>query len=189
MDRDGTINREVGYINHPSRLELIPSAAEAIQAMNKSAFLAVVVTNQAGVAREYFGEALVRVLHQKLKSLLASEHAFLDGIYYCPHHPDVGKPPYRQSCSCRKPKPGLIEQASRELSIDCARSYMIGDKPSDMELAHNAGVKGVFVLTGYGLGEHEYHSGRWAVEPLHVAENLLTATQWILSQENQRDHG
>lgn len=183
MDRDGTISEEVGYVNHIDRLRLIPGSARAIRLINDSPCAAVVVTNQSGVARSMFPESLVDEVHERLAALLARESARLDGIYYCPHHPDHGEPPYRARCACRKPGIGMIEQAARELEIDLSRSYMIGDKIVDVECARAAGMKGVLVRTGYGAGEIQYRRGRWSREPSFIADDLLDAVERILGEE------
>jgi len=182
LDRDGTINEEAGYINHVDRLRLLPRSAEAIRRINASEFLSVVVTNQAGVARGYFREPLVRRVHERLQELLGEQGARLDGIYYCPHHPSAGEPPYRQDCQCRKPRPGLVQAAAVDLGIDISRSYMVGDKHSDVQFAHALGMPGILVRTGYGAGEIEQWSGAWAQWPDHVADDLLGAVEWILDQ-------
>ncbi len=183
MDRDGTVSYEVGYVNHLDRYEIMAGSAEAIAKINSSNFLAVVITNQAGVARGYFKEELVAKVHEKLKRLLAAKGAHLDGIYYCPHHPDVGEPPYRQRCSCRKPEPGMILRAQKDLDIDLSGSYIIGDSIKDIQTGINAGVRGILLLTGYGRGEYEHASEGWTVRPIHIAENLADAVDWILERE------
>jgi len=142
-----------------------------------------VVTNQSGVARGYFPESLIHQVHQKMKKLLENEEAHLDGIYYCPHHPDIGVPPYRQKCRCRKPATGMIEEAMKELALDLSQSYMVGDRGVDIEFAHHIGAKAILVLTGYGKGEWEYSGAQWKVKPDHVAQDLFEAVQWILQQE------
>jgi D-glycero-D-manno-heptose 1,7-bisphosphate phosphatase len=180
LDRDGTINEEVGYVNHLDRFILLPRVGEAIRLLNRDGMKVVVVTNQSGVARGYFPESLVLLLHRRMEELLRQEGAHLDGIYYCPHHPDVGNPPYRQKCSCRKPDTGLIEKAVRDLDIDCSKSYVVGDRGVDIEFARRIGAKAILVLTGYGKGEWEYSKDRWQVAPDHVAEDLYKAAQWIL---------
>ena len=185
MDRDGTVSYEVGYVNHPDRYDIMPGSAEAIARINFAGFLAVVITNQAGVARGYFKEELIVQVHEKLKRLIAEKAAHLDGIYYCPHHPEVGEPPYRQRCNCRKPAPGLLLKAQKDLNIDLSRSYIIGDSIKDIETGFNAGVKSVLVLTGYGKGEYEYGSECWKQKPLHVAQNLQEAVSWILAREGK----
>ena len=181
MDRDGTISEEVGYVNHLSRFQIYPWAAQAIRTLNQKGLKTVVVTNQAGVARGYFTEDLVIQVHEKLRQEMALAGASLDAIYYCPHHPSLGPDPYRQECSCRKPKPGMLYRAAEELDLDLSRSFVIGDRYGDIELAHNAGTHSIFVLSGYGLGEYEYHRQNWKVQPEQVAENLLEATQMVLN--------
>jgi D-glycero-D-manno-heptose 1,7-bisphosphate phosphatase len=182
IDRDGTISEEVGYINHLSRFHVYPWAAEAIRNLNLKGLKAIVVTNQAGVARGYFEESLIHEVHEKLRDEMKRFGAYLDAIYYCPHHPSAGKPPYRLDCDCRKPKPGMLLRAADEFKIDIKHSYMIGDRYSDIELAHNAGTHSILVLSGYGLGEYEYHRKEWKVQPDWVAKNLLEASEIILKQ-------
>ncbi len=135
IDRDGTISEEVGYINHPSRFRLFPYSVPAIKLLNEDGWLAIVITNQAGVARGYFSEEMIETVHRHLRKDLESSGARLDGIFYCAHHPSVGEPPYRLDCDCRKPKPGLIRRAAHEFDIDVDGSWMIGDRYSDIELA------------------------------------------------------
>lgn len=183
LDRDGTINEEVGYVNHLERFTLLPRVGQAIRLLNQYEIKTVIITNQSGVARGYFPESLIYQVHQKMQDLLKGERAYLDGIYYCPHHPDVGEPPYRQKCQCRKPATGLVEKAVRELNIDLSQSYMIGDRGVDIEFGHKFGVKRILVLTGYGKGEWEYYRDQWKVKPDYVALGLYEAVQWILKQE------
>jgi D-glycero-D-manno-heptose 1,7-bisphosphate phosphatase len=185
IDRDGTLSHEVGYVNHPSRFRLFPFAIDAVRCVNRAGWLAVVVTNQAGVARGYFPESLLDVVHGALHAALAEGGARLDGLYYCPHHPSAGAPPYRRDCDCRKPKPGLIQRAARDLDVDLARSWVIGDRPADLELAWAVGAHGALVLTGYGRGELEYHAASWRRQPDLVAENLLEAVERILRGASQ----
>jgi D-glycero-D-manno-heptose 1,7-bisphosphate phosphatase len=186
LDRDGTINEEVGYVNHIERFFLLPRVGQAIRLLNQHGWKAIVVTNQSGVARGYFPESLIHQVHQKMEKLLESEEAHLDGVYYCPHHPDIGVPPYRQKCRCRKPGTGMIEAATKELALDLSRSYMVGDRGVDIEFAHQIGAKAILVLTGYGKGEWEYSGAQWKVKPDHVAPDLFEAVQWILLQESHR---
>lgn len=182
LDRDGTVSEEVGYVNHLSRFKLFPWTAEAIKKLNEVDIKAILVTNQAGVARGYFTEDLIGEVHNKLVEELAKTGAYLDAIYYCPHHPSAGQPPYRANCECRKPKPGLLYKAADEHNIDLSCSFMIGDKYTDVELGQRIGVKGVMVMTGYGIGEYEYQRQNWPQMPDKIAENLLTAVDWIISQ-------
>ena len=187
IDRDGTISEEVGYINHPSRFRLFPYAPEAIRVLNESGWLAIVITNQVGVARGYFSEEVIVSVHQQLERELKDASVQLDAIYYCAHHPSVGEPPYRFDCDCRKPKPGLIERAGQDFEVDLASSWMIGDRYSDVELARNAGLHSAFVLSGYGRGEWEYQRAAWKHEPDLVCENLLEAVQTIVAGQGKVD--
>jgi len=173
LDRDGTINEEMGYINHLSRFRLEPQAVPAIRRLNAAGVKVVVVTNQSGAARGYFPASLVDEIHAHLKQLLAAGGAQLDGIYACLHGPADG-------CTCRKPKPTLIQQAARDLDLELARSYLVGDRYKDIETAANAGVKGILVLTGYGRGEYEYLRAAQPVQPVFVAPDLEAAVEWIL---------
>lgn len=182
IDRDGTLTDEVGYVNHPSRLRLLPRSAEAIRRLNVARVPAVVVTNQAGIARGYFSEDVLSAVNQTLVAQLAQAGARLDGIYVCPHHPTEGEAPYRARCECRKPKPGLLRRAAAELGLDLARSTMVGDKPSDLVPARAVGAGAVLVLTGYGLGEWEYRRASFEVEPDHVAGDLMDAVDWALAR-------
>jgi len=181
IDRDGTISEEVGYINHPDRFRLFSYSASAIKMLNDNGWLAIVVTNQAGVARGYFSENLITEVHQRMTQDLEQQNARLDAIFYCAHHPTVGEPPYRAECNCRKPKPGLVHRAATELDVDLEQSWMIGDRYSDIELAHNAGLRSAFVLSGYGRGEWEHQRMNWKHQPDLVAENLLEAVEAIVS--------
>jgi D-glycero-D-manno-heptose 1,7-bisphosphate phosphatase len=182
IDRDGTISEEVGYINHPDRFRMFSYSAPAIKMLNDNGWLAIVVTNQAGVARGYFSENLITEVHRRMSQDLKQQNARLDAIFYCAHHPTVGDPPYRVECNCRKPKPGLVHRAATELDVDLDQSWMIGDRYSDIELARNAGLRSAFVLSGYGRGEWEHQRMSWKHEPDLVAENLLEAVEAIVSK-------
>ena len=186
LDRDGTINEEVGYVNHVDRLKLIDGAAEAVALLRQNGLKTIVVTNQAGVARGYYPAEHLPKLHERLRELLSAEGAELDAIYYCPHHPDVGEPPFRQDCDCRKPKLGMIRRAEKELGVDAQRSYMVGDKISDVEFGRKAGCRSILLLTGYGKGELEYHRHQLSSEPDYIADDLLDAAKWIVSDLEAR---
>ncbi|OGP86962.1 MAG: D,D-heptose 1,7-bisphosphate phosphatase [Deltaproteobacteria bacterium RBG_13_65_10] len=188
IDRDGTLNEEVGYVNHPDRLRLLPRSAEAVRLLNEAGLAAVLVTNQSGVARGYFPEKLVQALNAKVERFLAAEGARLDAIYYCPHHPEVGPPEYRIDCDCRKPRTGMLDRGARELGLDLGRSYMVGDSLRDVECAQNAGALAILVLTGYGKGELEYHPKRDRVIPDHTAADLLDAAAWIVARERAKEN-
>ena len=179
MDRDGTLTEEVGYVNHPRRLRILPRSAEAIRRLNEVGIAAVVVTNQAGIARGYFSHEVLAAANAALVSQLKDEGASLDGIYVCPHHPTEGEAPYRMVCDCRKPKPGLLLRAATELGLDLGLSTLVGDKASDLAAARAVGARSVLVLTGYGLGEWEYRRDTFP-PPDHVAEDLLGAVGWVI---------
>ncbi len=177
LDRDGTINEEMGYINHLDRFILLPGSAEAIRRINQSGLKAVVVTNQSGAARGYFSGELIDQVHHKLRLLLAAEGAFLDEIYTCAHAPPVKGE--GGGCGCRKPAIGLMLQAAQELQIDLERSYVVGDRLKDIAMAKNAGSKGILVLTGYGKGEEGFVVAD-TVQPDFIAPDLSGAVDWIL---------
>ncbi|MBI3814771.1 MAG: D-glycero-beta-D-manno-heptose 1,7-bisphosphate 7-phosphatase [Nitrospinae bacterium] len=180
IDRDGTVSEEVGYLRNIAHLKLIKGSADAVRLLNERGLKTAVVTNQSGVARGYFTEEFIHKTHERLKTLLSEYNAFLDGIYYCPHHTEVGNEEYRKNCNCRKPNPGMIETAAEELNIDIKKSYVVGDKVSDVQLAHNVGAKGILVLTGYGKGEVEYFRNNGNKKPDYIANDLYDAVQWIL---------
>ncbi|MGM0368955.1 MAG: D-glycero-alpha-D-manno-heptose-1,7-bisphosphate 7-phosphatase [Bacillota bacterium] len=180
MDRDGTVSKEIGYVNHPARYELLPRTALAIKKLNQYDIKAILATNQAGVARGYFEENMITKVHNKLENLLAAEDAYLDEIYYCHHHPDVGEGKFNEDCNCRKPKPGMLLQGAKNLGIDLEKSYMIGDKISDVEMAHKVDASGILVLTGYGRGNYENDRDQWTTKPDYIAEDLYDAIEWIL---------
>jgi len=174
LDRDGTINEEMGYINHLSRFVLLPQSAGAIRRLNQAGLKVVVITNQSGAARGYFPPDLVDQVHELLHRLLTAAGARVDAIYTCLHHP-------REGCACRKPEPGLIFKAARDLNLDLGRSYLVGDRFKDLETAARAGVKGILVLTGYGRGEQEFIGPNQPLQPAHVADDLMAAAHWLLA--------
>ncbi len=181
LDRDGTINEQMGYINHESRFVLLPGVAEAIRLLNRNGYLSIVVSNQSGVGRGYFPVDLVYRIHDSMKSELKNEGAVLDGIYFCPHYPGTSVPEYNKRCTCRKPGTGLIDKAVKDFPIELSASYVIGDRCSDIKMAHQAGMKGILVKTGYGRGDLEYVFPRLSYQPDYVAEDLLGAVQRILT--------
>ena len=174
LDRDGTINEEMGYINHLSRFRLLPASAPAIARLNQAGLLVVVATNQSGVARGYFPASLIQEVHALMSQQLAAQGAHLDAIYVCQHGPEAG-------CDCRKPKPGLLLQAARDLDIDLRQSYVVGDRFNDIQLAANVGARGILVLTGYGRGEVENYQGPRLATPAYIAADLEDAAAWILT--------
>ena len=205
LDRDGTINEEIGYMDRLEKLRLIPGAAEAIRLINAGGMKAVVVTNQSGVARGIFTESFVAEIHARLGEMLRAEGASLDGIYFCPHHPTEGRGDYLRGCECRKPAPGLLLRAAAELRLDLSHSWMIGDTLKDIEAGGWAGAQGILVRTGYGeeaaaelrRDEEPRKNGDMMphpvpiekagvrgetgiVQPVHIAGDLLAAVKWIM---------
>jgi D-glycero-D-manno-heptose 1,7-bisphosphate phosphatase len=152
---------------------MFPFASPAIRRLNQAGVPVVVVTNQAGVARGYFPESLLHDVHERMKRELARAGAHLEAVYYCPHDQS-------DNCDCRKPSPGMLHRAARELGLDLKRSFVVGDRYGDMELAFNAGTKAIFVKTGYGLGDFTWHAQTWPRQPDLVTDNLETAVDWIL---------
>ena len=182
LDRDGTINEQMGYVNHLSRFQLLPGVARAIRSLNEAGLPVVVVTNQSGLARGYFPESLLDQVHAELHRLLAREGAHLDGLYICPHHSEAREERFRLDCDCRKPRTGLLERAAAELGLDLGRSYMVGDRWSDLRCGAAVGATTVLVLTGYGRGDAAYVGPGQTVQPDHVAEDLEAAARWILDR-------
>jgi histidinol-phosphate phosphatase family protein len=181
LDRDGTLNREVDGVRSPEQLELLPGVANAVHRLNHSGWRAVVVSNQPFIAKGFCLERDIQNIHNKLETLLGEEHAFLDRIYYCPHHPEKGfpgeRPDLKIDCDCRKPKPGLVVRAAKELNIDLAESWFIGDTTTDVQTSRNAGVKPILVRTGYG-GKDAKHPAK----PDYSFDTLGEAIDFILSQ-------
>ncbi len=182
LDRDGTINEEMGYINHPDRFKIFPFAAESIKIFNQSGFLVIIVTNQSGIARGYYTEDLVKNLHNHLMMEMQSKGARIDAIYYCPHHPTDGLAEYRKNCDCRKPKPGLILRAIQEHDISLTSSFAIGDRYQDIIMARQLNMKAALVLTGYGLGEYTYNRRQWKHQPDFVGQDLLAVAKQITAR-------
>jgi D-glycero-D-manno-heptose 1,7-bisphosphate phosphatase len=176
LDRDGTLNVEKEYLYRPADFEFIPGAPEAIFRLNQAGCKVLVVTNQSGVARGYFGLEEVERLHRHIAARLAEHGARIDGFYVCPHHPTEGQGTLRRSCACRKGEPGLLLQAAAEHGIDLARSYMIGDKEADIEAGERAGCTPLLVLTGYGTATAD----KVAADRARRFADLAGAVEWIL---------
>ncbi len=177
LDRDGTVIEEVGYLNRLDRLSFFPWSIDAIRVLGDAGLPVVVVTNQAGVAQGYFDERFVRGTHALIDERIRAGRARVDGYYYCPHHPNAKLDRYRVDCDCRKPKPGMMLQAARDLDIDVGRSFVVGDRWLDVAMGRAVGAATVLVRTGYGLGDADRPEG---VEADLVAGNLMDAAAWIL---------
>lgn len=174
LDRDGTINREVDYLSDPSQLDLLPGAAQAIARLQRGGFAIVVITNQSGIARGRLTEGDLDKIHGRLRELLAEEGATLDGIYYCPHHPTEGPAPYRRVCECRKPAPGMLEDAVRDLELDVSRSFAVGDAPRDLRAAAQLGIPGILVESGKPVSEESRTEFDVCADLAAAAQEILT---------------
>lgn len=180
LDRDGTLNVEVDYLSDPDQLELLPGVAGALRRLREAGFKLCVVTNQSGVARGLLSEETLHRVHVRLAERLASEGASVDSIGYCPHHPTEGESPYRRACRCRKPGPGLLEEAALRFGLDLARSFTVGDSLRDLDAGAALGVRGVLVRTGKGAAEEL--RARAAGRDLVVVDDLAAAVEWILNE-------
>ena len=176
LDRDGTINKEVNYLNHPDQIELISGSAEGIKLLNENGFTVVVITNQSGVARGIIDEENLPLIKDRLCCLLEEKGAKIDGYYYCPHYPDGKIEKFAFKCDCRKPEPGMLRKAAEDLDIDLKRSYVVGDKACDIKLGKNIGAVSIMVKTGYGESEAE----NCELSPDYTADNLFDSAQWII---------
>lgn len=184
LDRDGTINEEVEYLHKPSDLVILTGVPDALRRLKEHGFKLVVVTNQAGVARGYYGEEDVVSLHEYLNSLLLKEGAGIDHFFYCPHHPVHGIGKYRRECHCRKPETGMFEMAGEYFQVDKDHSYMIGDKLLDTEAGRRYGVSTVLVGTGYGRELYDSMTGEREKESFDAyAATMKEAVDWILNRE------
>ena len=166
LDRDGTISEDVNYCSSVEDFHILPTVPEAIRLLNDVGFKVVLITNQSGISRGYFTEAILAEIHAEMESELAKYGAFIDAIYYCPHHPDDG-------CGCRKPKPGLLTKAAEELGIDLKFSYMIGDMQKDIDVGKAVGCKTVLITTGPDGGDGVTNAD-------YTAGSLSQAAQWII---------
>ncbi len=182
LDRDGTVTEEVGYLKDLKQLRLLPGAGVAIRRLNQAGIKVVLITNQSGIARGYFPESFVEETHVLLREMLQLDGARLDGIYYCPHHPRAGNSHYTTVCECRKPGTGMIDRAAREMMIDVRKSFVVGDKWSDVELGQRAGARSILVTTGHAPDDPSNVRPERLNEPDLIASSLAEAVEWILLQ-------
>ncbi len=180
LDRDGTIIEDTGFVSSVEQVVPIPEAFEAIRLLNQAGFSVVVVSNQSGVARGYFDEATVEQINRYVGGLFAREGAKIEKFYFCPHYAGGTVPEYTIDCPCRKPNPGMVEKAKRELGVQPV--LMIGDRESDILLAKNIGVPGILVLTGIGAKQPD--KTRQLAD--FVAENILDGVRWFLKKLEQK---
>lgn len=186
LDRDGTLTSEGEWVTESAELELLPFAAEAIAKLSRAGFAVVLATNQSAVARGLIREEELAEIHAHLERELARGGARLDGVYSCPHHPTEGSAPYRRDCECRKPKPGMLLAAARDLGLDLARSWVVGDAERDLAAGAAVGAKGVLVATGKGEAEHQrlQREGR---PPELFVRDVLAAADAIVSRREGAD--
>ncbi len=184
LDRDGTINRYVGFLRNPEELELIDGASEAIKLINNSGYLAIIITNQPVIARGEVTVEQLNTIHNKMETLLGAEGAYLDALYYCPHHPHKGYegeiPELKIDCECRKPQIGLLRRTEERFNIDLSQSWFVGDTTMDIQTGKNAGTNTILVKTGEAGMD-----GKYDVQPDYIAENLLDAVNMILKEKER----
>ncbi|MDG6218103.1 MAG: D-glycero-beta-D-manno-heptose 1,7-bisphosphate 7-phosphatase [Candidatus Thermoplasmatota archaeon] len=180
LDRDGVITEDPPHYAHRiDQLKLIPRTGEAIRMLNEMDYLVIVVSNQSGVARGYYHETDIECFNDEMIRQLAHNRAHIDAIYYCPHHPEAKIAEYRVACWCRKPKPGMLQQAAEEHHINLNESYIIGDKRSDIEAGRRAGCRGILVLTGHGADE----SSKVKDGECFIAKDLYDAVNRYIREE------
>lgn len=177
IDRDGVINEELDYVHRPEDFRLLPGVVEGLRLLQDAGFALVVVTNQAGIARGLYGEADFQRLTAHMRAQLAAKGVRLAGVYHCPHHPTAGIGPWRVDCECRKPRPGMLLQAARDLGLDLAASVIVGDKGSDLEAGWAAGVRLAVLVESGHVPDAQARSNAD-----HTAPGLLDAARWILSR-------
>ena len=182
FDRDGTLNEEVGHLDAIERFRLYSYAPRAVRAINEAGLLAIVTTNQSGVGRGVFAEELVHAVHERMSHEMGEAGARLDAIYYCPHHPAAEIERYRVECACRKPSPGMMQEAARRFGIRLEDSFVIGDRYLDVQMAHRVGASSVLVRTGFGRSEWESFRSNGVPQPDYVADDVSGAVEWILAQ-------
>jgi D-glycero-D-manno-heptose 1,7-bisphosphate phosphatase len=185
LDRDGTINRDVGYPNSYGMIKIFSYSFAAVRKINEAGFLSVIVTNQSGVGKGFIEEKNLHNIHQKMRLAFSKKKAYFDGIYYCPHYELSEMPEYRKVCSCRKPNLGMAQQAVQDLNIDTTKSYMIGDKVEDILFGMNINATPILLLTGFGQQSLPKLREK-GMEPAHVAETLIDAVDWILEKEKSK---
>jgi D-glycero-D-manno-heptose 1,7-bisphosphate phosphatase len=180
LDRDGTLIEESGYLDRLDRLVIYPFTVDAVRLLNRAGWPVVVISNQSGIGRGLLRESFVAEAHAYIGDRLGAGGARIDAFYYCPHHPEATLPAYRMRCECRKPAPGMLLEAARDLDLDLSRSVVVGDRWEDVQAARRAGARGVLVKTGYGRSS--VSAPRSGVTADAVADNLAAAVAWILRQ-------
>ncbi len=186
LDRDGTLIEDIHFPRRVEDVHVLAGVPEALRLLREAGYRLIVLTNQSGIARGYLTEKILHAMHEHLQDRLRENGAELDAFYYCPHHPTEGSPPYRTSCSCRKPAPGMLERAQAEHDLDLSRSYVIGDTLRDLEVAGDTGCCRILVRTGKGAeSERQVAKDPQAVD--RICDDLLAAAHHILEQRSEAD--
>lgn len=181
IDRDGTINVDVHYLDNPDKFEMYPGVGEGVKKLKENGFKIIVITNQSGIARGYFTEKQLSKVHERMKKEFQNFDVVLDGIYYCSHHPD-------KNCNCRKPNTGLYEKAIKDHNIDVKKSYMLGDKILDMDAGKKIGARTVLVPEVHIRDEFLSNKNEWKYKPDYIADDFLSAVEWILKLNGDWEH-
>lgn len=178
LDRDGVLIKEVNYLSKPEQISFYSDTFSALRLLQKNGYKIFIITNQSGIARGYFPESTVKLIHNEINKQLQEHGLTINGYYYCPHYPESNVKKYSKDCNCRKPKPGLILKAAKEHSIDLTKSFFIGDKPSDLYAAKNAGCFSILVETGYG----KEHKQLAINEGFIVKSNIKKAVEFFIDK-------
>ena len=173
LDRDGTVIEEKKYLSEPKQVKILPHVIRGMNLLKNNGFKLILTTNQSGINRKYFTRAKLEKVHIKIKKLRLPHGIKFDAVYFCPHRPD-------EKCGCRKPETGMAEKARTRFGLSLKKSYSIGDKLTDIKLAHNFSGKGVLVLTGYGKNEIK-NIKTLKIVPEHIAKNLYETAKWIIA--------
>jgi len=179
VDRDGTINVDVHYLDDPDKFEMYPGVPTGMKKLQEKGFKLIVITNQSGIARGYFSEHQLFKIHEKMNNILFQFGVVLDGIYYCPHHPD-------DNCNCRKPNTGLFEQAISDHKIDSKKSFMIGDKILDICAGKRIGARTILIPEPHIREELIAQKQMWECFPEFIAEDFLNAVEWIIRSDEEK---
>jgi D-glycero-D-manno-heptose 1,7-bisphosphate phosphatase len=178
LDRDGTLNVDVGYLHRLEDLELFPWTTDALRLLERAGYTLIVVTNQSGIAHGLIDPGFVQICHDEMRRRLQGGAADLDALYFCPHHPRGSVPELVIDCRCRKPLPGMIEDAERDLGVDPRQSWVIGDKWLDVDLGHAVGARSILVRTGWGAEQEQRRPAGQKVDA--ICDNLIHAVSVIL---------
>jgi len=181
LDRDGTMIHDADYLSRLEDLQWFPWTIDAVRMLNRAGFVVCVTSNQGGIGLGRYTEAFVRHVHAEMTATLDASGARVDGWFYCPHHPNAIVAELRIDCDCRKPRPGMIHQAQQQFDLDLARSFVVGDKQTDVDLAGSVGARGILVRTGYGERVLAQAGGSIPAAA-HVAPDLMEAVSWILRE-------